>query len=189
MKLNKIRLFLYVFQIAMRTVFPLLARSQIRSAIDYLSDVYKRNECTDENRSIFTRFTSMLRGFEKSRLIGSVIMSAAFAISPVLVYYLSDSQLTVLLPMYWPGTSPTTTHIGYIVNLTYQMFAFYIGVLTYTYYDMLFIFQLFHVILLTNILSRKIRTVSKMASMKRPNAHVIDINFRNVILIHVELIR
>lgn len=169
----------------MRCLHPIFARTSVHSSIEYLDEIYKRNETTDENLTLFTEFIEKLKPIATSPLIGSSIMSAAIAISAVLIYFLSDSELAVLLPMYLPGTS-LGTHTGYAINVSYQMFSIYTAILTYTFHDVLLMFQLFHVILLTNIMRSKIRAVSRMAAKEQIN---IDLNMRNVILIHVDILR
>lgn len=168
----------------MRSIFPILAGGNIRKSIAYLTDIYQQNQSTDENYVLFAKFTKILKRIATSPLIGSIIMSIVIAISAILIYLLSAStKLALLLPMYLPGTALTTT-IGYSINVSYQMFAIYTAILTYTYHDVLAMFQLFHTILLTNILRSKIRAVSNMTI-----AGTVDLNMRNILMIHMDILR
>lgn len=92
--------------------------------------------------------------------------------------------------MLLPGTSPGNVR-DFTINIVYQMIAFYVGILKYTYFDILFLFQMLHIILLTNIMRSKIGAVSDMASMKQVGSNIfkIDINMRNVVMVHMEILK
>lgn len=172
----------------MRSVHPLLSRSNTLKIIEYLKGIYKENERSREHNALFVSFTRNLRTFEKSRLVGSFVMAIAFAISPIIIY-LVNGGLAVILPMYIPGTS-ATGFPGYPINIFFQICAFYFGVLTFSYYDMLFIFQLFHIVLLANIMRRKIRIFNRVVMMDTHLARAdLDEKMRDLLRFHVDILR
>lgn len=94
-----------------------------------------------------------------------------------------------IVPIVVPGL-PLDHAWQYPLNLAYQMCFVPSSVFYYGYFDFLFVTQVLHVILMTTILSKKIRSIGRLIAPRRHRNRRMDItlNLRNIILLHSELI-
>lgn len=110
--------------------------------------------------------------------------------TPLILYIVCGIKLEPALPIYLPGTSRETID-DYCLNIVYQiLFMTYAG-FAYASFDLLFIFQILHITLLTKILVSKIRYVSDLVGnvqQRRHQLEEININLRNIVLLHNELL-
>lgn len=171
-------------------IFPLLARTNINKSLKYLAKIYEQNQNSAENLSIFSKFTQILTFLAKLIIMDYAVCVSAFVLSPALTYLFIDS-VELILPWYVPGTSREST-IELVVNLFLQGAAMSYAGISYAFYNVLFVVQILHVILMTNILRAKLRAISQLAeanAAKEIAAHTgALINLRNVILLYTELI-
>lgn len=171
-------------------IFPLLARNNINKSLKYLARIYEQNKKSAENWEIFSKFTQILTFLVKLIVMDYAVCVSAFILSPALSYLFIGS-VELILPWYVPGTSRQTT-IELAVNLFLQGAAMTYAGVSYAFYNILFVVQILHVILMTNILMAKLRSISQLAEANAANKNTAHagalMNLRNVILLYTELI-
>lgn len=174
------------FQVGIRAVFPLLARSKIVKSIRLLIRVYEQNEHHIENRLCFIRFARILKISSQLLIINYIGGVLLCVCNPAILYYLNGTR-EVITAVLLPGTA-IETNLQYGLNLAYQFYIIVSAGFIFTYFDLLFIVQLLHVMLMTNILRHKIVAISKMAATNESQMDV-SLNLRNIINLHIELRR
>lgn len=170
----------------MKSVFPLIARPRIVKSVRFLIQIYEQNKSPIENYLSFHRFEKINKICAQLILLDYGWCFIVIITSPLMIYMLSGSRETIL-PIYFPGMSLDSIQ-HYIINMIPQSFLCALSAVIYAYFDLLFVVQLLHVILMTDILRQKARAISQMAAASRQTSHVeISLNLRNVINLHNEM--
>lgn len=175
-------------QAATRAAFPLIVRTQILTSLKFLSKIYEQNRQTIANRIVLSRFGRILYFCAKLLLIDYIVVGILAILSPALLYYFANIK-EYIAPVWLPGLPLNYCH-EYPINMLFQALIVYCGCIYYLYFDILFVVQVLHVILLVEIMRQKVREISTMAiNRQRFNAIDIKFNVRNIILMHNELLR
>lgn len=174
-------------------IFPLFVRNDILSSIEFLTNMYEQNGRTADNRQIFADFTKLLKLFVKFLIVDYSLCIVAYHVSPVVVHYFgAQSEWKTMLPWFLPGTSPETNSnswLSYWLNMCYQSPAVLMGGIAYAFFDVLLAVLILHTILLTNILRTKVQTIDEKISTAEWRPLEIYLNFRNLILLHDEMLK
>lgn len=129
----------------------------------------------------------LLRLCIKLMIICYSILATGVVLIPPISYYLDPTKLEPIIPVCLPWTSLDTTS-EYILNLIYQGLCIIYGLIAYVFFDIIFLFKILHVSLLTNILRKKIGSITEMLTEKAPDIE-LKINIRNIIQLHKEVLR
>lgn len=174
-------------QIAVKTLFPFIARQSINESIDRLKRIYQPNLQTTENLAIFDRFTRILRTCAKLIASNYMMCVVSFYASPAIIYFVTGSA-DPIMPLFLPGTSPDSVR-GYIISTIYHIYAIFCAGCVYIFFDVAFAVQILHVILMTDLLMNKVRAINDMAADGKRNCSLqVLINFRNVLMLHNEML-
>lgn len=174
-------------QIAVKALFPLIARTSINDSIALLKQIYIPNLTTSENGQIFNGFAKTLRACAKLIASNYTICVVSFYASPAIIYLVTGS-VDPIMPIFLPGTSPDS-HWGYAISTVYHVFAIFSAGCVYIFFDVIFAVQILHVILMSNILTNKIRAINGMAAEASNSCRLsMLLNFRNVLAIHNEML-
>lgn len=174
------------FQIVVKSSFPLFAFSHIKANIEFVENIYKSNLTVEENRSIFKGLVKILKLIVKIFFTSYSITWALVLLSPLVIFLLTRGVYEPIFPFVLPGISLGTLS-GIFLTYIYQVCCAGSIVLAFAFYDSLFITQILHVKLMADILRNKIRAISEMATMETPHLDM-SINFRNVLLLHDEIL-
>lgn len=157
----------------MKTLHPLLSRVELLAAFRFLDDIYEQNRNTNiVQRTLFRRFVRILSLVVDCVLAMNAIPLMCDFIYPLFAYFVFHTR-ELFGPLYWPGMSLNNT-VHYVINLLSQSVMGTSVVASYAYFDMLFIVQVLHVKLMTDILCRKIRFISKLATARRHRTPLRD---------------
>lgn len=172
----------------MKSVFPLIARQRIVKSIRFLTQIYETIENNIENSFSSSRFAKILKVCAELIMLNYGCCILACITCPIIIYLLSGAH-ELMIPIYMPGMSLDSIE-HYALNMIPQPFlSIYSGII-YAYFDLLFVIQMLHVILMTDILRQKVRAISEMAAASRQISHYeISLNLRNVINLHIEMRR
>lgn len=166
-------------------VFPLFARENIIANFNYLKTVYEKKYKIVENWPIFLNFIKLLKTCLKIMLMNYLICSISFMLSPLILYSIGDSIIEPIFPYYLPGLT-SGSQFGFALNYLVQIMSLAYSCGMFVFYNVLFIVQVMHVILLTNIQKTKIRRVSQMAVERRPSYMKTSMFIRQIIVAHTE---
>lgn len=170
----------------MKATFPHMTKGNINQTINFLKQIYNSNLKTPENQAIFTEFSKILRFCARLIIFNYSFCVASFYLSPMIIYFVTGSAEPIM-PLFLPGTSPESV-TDYCINTVYHIFAIFCAGAVYIFFDVLFAVQVLHVILMTNILRNKIRAINDMVSAKNQSRFEIIVNFRNIMIIHNEIL-
>lgn len=180
---------MFILQTFTYTIFPLFAWHRINKNINYLCNLYERKYKAPENLAIFDSFLKQLTLC--LRILGTnySICAISFIISPVIDYILNGwTVLEPIVPYFWPGMSlDNTVHFG--INFVQQAISMCYTGLIYIFYNLVFVFQVLHVILMTNMLKANIRIVSKLAHEPKPSFLKISMYLRTIINEHNDCLK
>lgn len=163
-----------------------MARDSINQTIDFLKQIYETNLKTLENQRVLVNFTKILRTCVKLIIFNYTFCVSSFYLSPVIIYSVTGSA-DPIMPLFLPGTSPDSM-VGFTISTIYHLFAIFCAGAVYIFFDVLFAVQVLHVILMSNILRNKICAINEMVTAKNPSHPEIIVNFRNVLIIHNEIL-
>lgn len=166
-------------------VFPLFARKTINVNLNYLKTVYETKYKMIENWPMFINFVNFLTRCVKILVLNYAVSTIAFILSPIIVRVLSYSTLEPILPYYFPGLSAGSP-LGFAFNYLQQVYVMLYAFGAFTLYNVLFLVQILHVILLTNIQKAKIRRISKLAAAPKPSYMRTSMHLRSIIIAHNE---
>lgn len=129
----------------------------------------------------------ILKIWAKIMIIQYIGCSTIFITSPLVVYILTGKTYEPILAWYLPGTEIARIP-DYLINLLLQAMTAALDGLTYAYFDLLFIIQILHMILLTTILQHKMDEINTMILAKSNETPMINLHFRNIIMLHNEML-
>lgn len=169
-------------------MFPIIKRTKYHKSIAFLTKVLQQNEGSTENLTIFNK------SFKLISICGKLmILVYSFAIIfvctiPLILYIVCGIEWEPALPMYLPGTSRESID-DYCLNIVYQILLLIYSGVAYCSFDLLLIFQILHITLLTNILMNKMRYVSDLVGNEQPRRQLeLMRNLRNIVLLHNEML-
>lgn len=175
-------------QVATKSISPIINRKNIQNALKFLERIYLANAKSVENRALMQNFSDSLEKLIKSLILVAIIAYFIFITSPLILYFIDDSQLIPILPWVWPGTLPGTTRPrDYVINQAYNLFAMFLAIDFYMILTVHFTFFLLHVMLLNNIMSIQLEAIDHQVSSRNPSLCGIKFSLRNIILMHNEL--
>lgn len=154
--------------------------------MDFLDHVYSRNAKSAFNRETIENFMSKLRPCIKLVFFNYSACIASFLIFPVLIYMFTGT-LVEMLPLIVPGFNLDSPG-GFALNSVYHLFLLASALGVYIYFDASFTFQMLHVFLLSDIIRNKIEEINRLVSIRKSDAMLIKIEFRNLFLIHNEML-
>lgn len=159
----------------------------MNASIDKLKLIYLANLEATDNLAIFDRFTRILRTCVKLISSNYIMCVVSFYTSPGIIYFVTGSA-DPIMPIFLPGTTPDSVR-GYIISTIYHIFAIYCAGCVYIFFDIAFAVQILHVILMTDIMINKLRTINDLALDTRNNRQLeILANFRNILLLHNDML-
>lgn len=141
---------------------------------------------TLENNETIDSFIKILQTCSKVIISNYSICVVSFYASPGIIYLITGSVDTIM-PNFLPGTSPDTVW-GCTLSTIYHIYAIFCAGSVYIFFDVLFAVQVLHVILLSKILRNKIRAIDDMVDVEHPSHYTIMVNFRNVLVLHNEML-
>lgn len=165
---------------------PYKISKNAKKSLAFLENVYKANLNSDENWSIFHRFIGLLN-FCSKYLIFHYVFWGSFCGFVPFIKYLHTGRKDLFYPFHLPETS-RYSWTGYTINMAIQPIMAFQSVFYYLFHDMLFLILILHVILLVNILRNKIRAIEVIALQKQSSHLEITANFRNILLLHKEIL-
>lgn len=177
---------MHYLQIATKAIFPFVARQKIGTSINFLKQIYEANSNTLENQDAINWFIKILQTCSKIIISNYSICVISFYASPAIIYLVTGSADTIM-PIFLPGTSPNTVW-GCTLSTIYHIYAIFCAGGVYIFFDVLFAVQVLHIILLSKILRNKIRAIDAMVDVEHPSHYEIMVNFRNVLVLHNELL-
>lgn len=170
----------------MRATFLLLARPKIIESFDTLTKIYQQNQNILENQSIFKRFMDIFEPFIHFVMIEYAIVTISAAISPG-IYYLFNGTIEYMAPFFIPGLSIDSWQC--VWHFVLQAYLVVNTGFFYGYFDLLFFIQVLHVVLMIQILGKKVRAISRQCGTKRRKRRVeAAMNLRNLIDLHNEVL-
>lgn len=172
-------------QITAKSFYTLYYRSDIKASIHSLETIYLQSAANEGNIMILTKFVRLLKRSISFIFTNFILCQTAFITAPGLIYLLTGSVL-LILPSPIPGVDHTTT-FGYILNMLYHACMVSLAAGLYIYSDGLLTVQVLHVILMSNILRKRIQDVSVMSSPESPHRSAVHIHFRNILILHNDM--
>lgn len=145
----------------------------------FLHEIYDRNHYASDNWPIFNAFVRMLGIFVRLLFVFYAIGVVGILLGPGVIY-LFDGTRQLFVPVYFPGMS-FDNNGHYALNMGYQLISIGFASGSYLFFDLLFVVQLLHVILLTNIMCQNVSTIERMTSAKRSSPLEISKSLHNVI--------
>lgn len=151
--------------------------------------MYEQNLVSQNNWKIFDRFVIILGVFLKLIIFECTVVCLSFIISPIILYALDNSklELNVPFPFFLPGTSPDSFY-DFELNVIYQSLGTLIISIFYAFFEMIFVIQILHVILLTNLLKSKIKTLNNINGESEACRVKVNKDLVKIILLHNELL-
>lgn len=128
----------------------------------------------------------MLSMVVKLVMLDLALCAISLIISPIFVY-IHNAKLELIAPFKLPGTSVDLTY-DYELNIIYQIFATVIITLSYAFFEMIFVIQILHVNLLTDLMSSKIKALNNITAESKECRVKVNKGLNNVILLHNELL-
>lgn len=157
--------------------------------MNFVNSVYEQNLRSTVNLNIFNDFIKALSFCVKTimKLFASAVLFACFV--PIIVYLWNNSIIEPIVPMVIPGTTLDSFN-NYAVNYIDQIFKCLFGSAAYLFFDTLYVILIFHVILLTNILQKKISIINELVLDKKKSS-TLDIKkkFIAIIQLHNEMLK
>lgn len=153
-------------------MFLLLARDKLIKSIEFLTNVYERNQTSQQTWPIFDAFictlTKWLRIFFIAYAIGIVAVLYGPFIVSLTTYFMRYDQRLFLFPLMLPGTS-LEIDVHYELNIIVQLFFGQISGSIFLLWDALLVIQFLHVILMANLVCNKIRTIEELIVAEEPS--------------------
>lgn len=153
-------------------MFLLLARDKLIKSIEFLTNVYERNQTSQQTWPIFDAFictlTKWLRIFFIAYAIGIVAVLYGPFIVSLTTYFMRYDQRLFLFPLMLPGTS-LEINVHYELNIIVQLFFGQISGSIFLLWDALLVIQFLHVILMANLVCNKIRTIEELIVAEEPS--------------------
>lgn len=170
----------------MKSIFLLFARPGITKSFEVLHKIYQQNQHVFENQLLFQRFVDILEFLVTFMFIEYAVTYLVALMTPG-ISYLFTGTVEYVSVAFVPGLSLDSWHC--IFHCIFQEILHSNSIFVYCYFDLLFVVQVLHVILMTNILCKKIRAISRRIKVKRRNRRLeIALNLRNLIKLHNELL-
>lgn len=171
-----------------KCVFLLLERGKLIKVVEFLSRIYEQHE-TRENGPAFHAFNKTQSKCLKTvfvfyviTFIGTMYVPLAISVTTYVLY--DDRQLPI--PIYIPGL--LLEHANYYkLNLIVQLVLGERIVAVYMYFDVVFVLQLIHVILMADIVCNGIRTMEMALLGSQPSQVDVSTRLRGVIQMQNEL--
>lgn len=171
----------------MKAVFHLIHPQQnLLNSIDFLDRVYGQNVKSTANKVTFDDLLGKLKLIIKLIFTAYITICFLFLLSPAIIYIVTG-VFYPMLPLFIPGTGPDSFS-GIALSSIYHCCAIINSVITYYFFDAIFAFQILHVALLSNIIRNKVQEVNRLVSVPNSSSLEIKIKFRNLLLIHNEMI-
>lgn len=153
-------------------MFLLFARDKLIKSIEFLTNVYERNQTSQQTWPIFDAFictlTKWLRIFFIAYAIGIVAVLYGPFIVSLTTYFMRYDQRLFLFPLMLPGTS-LEINVHYELNIIVQLFFGQISGSIFLLWDALLVIQFLHVILMANLVCNKIRTIEELIVAEEPS--------------------
>lgn len=153
-------------------MFLLFARDKLIKSIEFLTNVYERNQTSQQTWPIFDAFictlTKWLRIFFIAYAIGIVAVLYGPFIVSLTTYFMRYDQRLFLFPLMLPGTS-LEIDVHYELNIIVQLFFGQISGSIFLLWDALLVIQFLHVILMANLVCNKIRTIEELIVAEEPS--------------------
>lgn len=170
----------------MKGIFLLLVRPRIIKSFEILTKIYQQNDKTAENQSIFQRFIDVLE-IALQFIIGAYAFALLVVlIGPIILYFFTNIDGYLLITLI-PGLSLDSWH-----RLVHSIFQGIIAIecaAIQGYFDVLFVIQVSHIVLMGEILRKKVRAISRRLGVKQQKRRMeIAMNLRNVINLHNEML-
>lgn len=135
---------------------------------------------------MFEKFISKLKLCVKFVFYNFSVCLLGYFMSPGLIYLLKGS-VDFILPAFIPGIDPFSNW-GYPITTIYHIYIGFLSVGVYLFSDGLFTVQVLHVSLLSDILRNEIRKIDKLVASSNASATWTRIHFRNLLMLHNEMV-
>lgn len=164
--------FHFFHQIVIKSLFPLFACSQIVNSIDFLEQIYRRNYAGTENQTIFRRFGRIIEPIALFICGDYIWIFILVTTTPIVIYFVNGAKHIII-----PAMIPTLNNDiawQWAINLIFQAYLSLMTCMCYAFFELIFVVQVLHVMLLAQILAKRIR---------EPRMDV-----REIIIGHIELL-
>lgn len=160
---------------------------KVHDSFKFLSKIHQQNQDSLTNQWILLKFITLLEFVANSLIYYYATAGVMATAMPIALSMMTDIK-EYIIPIELPGL-PLNNAWQYPLNLGYQA-CFVPNALFYVYFDFMLVVQVMHVILMTAILNKKLRSINRMIARRhRRNRRIdLELNFRNIILLHNELI-
>lgn len=177
--------FHFHFQFAQKSFMLIYMSKKYVKAIKFLESIYMANERTDANAVIIEKFVNKLE-FVTKMLFYQIVITVICTIFLPLALYPLTGQWNMVLPMAIDGLDYRTA-TGFAWTWAIHVPIIIIAGNYFVCYDILFLILVVHVHFMTAIMSNKIQYLNQMTMEKMSARHNIQMNFRNILMLHQEI--